>query len=137
MSTSLISQYSQRCDLNLESFATMNFFWQFNKNPEATLRRFQVDNTGIFVVCTNYLSQQHTQEGGEWNGFVNTLKHFIHREVDHTKNVFAKELDKVRDNQKETDDKLNAFKHSKEKIMTDVEKLLPKEPEKPEEKKAE
>ena len=95
MSTSLISQYTQRCDLNLEAFATMNYIWKFAKNPEATLRRFQLNNSGIFIVSTSYLSTQYQSQGGEWIGFVNTLKHWIHKEVDHMKNMTAREIEKI------------------------------------------
>jgi len=87
MSTALTSQYSQRCELNNESFAILNFFSRFKSNPKTTLKRFQVNNSGIFIVSTSYLTAQYQVSGGEWHGFVNTLKQFMHREMDHMKNT--------------------------------------------------
>jgi len=77
MNQSVISKLRQKVDLNEETFGFINFFRNYTTAEGWYLSRFGVDNSGIFIVSTNYTQTV----GNQWTGFVAKIQKTVKIEV--------------------------------------------------------
>jgi hypothetical protein len=77
MNQSVISKLKQKCELNEETFGFINFFRSYQSSEAWYLSKFNVDNSGIFIVSTSYSQTVNSQ----WTGFVAKIQKTVKEEV--------------------------------------------------------
>jgi hypothetical protein len=77
MNQNVINKLKQKCQLNEETFGFINFFIGFKHSERWSLDKFNVGNSGIYIVSTNYTQVANC----EWTGFVSKIQKTIKSEV--------------------------------------------------------
>jgi len=77
MNQNVINKLKQKCELNAETFNFLNFFVGFKSSERWALDKFNIGNSGIFIVSTSYTNCANT----EWTGFVSKITKTVRTEV--------------------------------------------------------